>query len=537
MAAPNNTKKVLTTLDLFSGIAGITHALQGLVAPAMYCDIDPYAHKVLARLMKHGLIPKAPVWHDVCTLGKEQLAACPPIDMIISSWPCVGFSTMGKRQHFEEAGSALFYQTMRLVDITKPKAIFFENVPGVLHEMPEVRQQLVAKRKYQLRWCIVPAYSVGAPHSRERWFCLATKPGFDLQASGLRFRHAVDWSREPPRTAANVTQSESTLRSFALGNAVVPECVRRAFFYLASGGRQHDARAATLSFHPMPLIRPPASVPALMRFGFVDATNTLYPMEPIPIPAKPDLRLAFDASLVPRPANISLEQRHPYLEQVVHLGLWATPRANTTRSAQVLTERLVRDLPTQADLDAIPLGCTPAQSTDAIASIANRLPGAGLSEHELEMACTNVRDAAYRKCSMRPSTEQLKTAIAWAKQTHGIALRRPKQEFVKKLLTATPYLGQTWYLCGSTDFMAARGDMVVLVKLRLHRLQYCLAPHEEAHLQALMHLMDAPTAGLLEIHPIEGMTLQRLSRQVEEWAVIQQGLTEFLEELVFLHAA
>lgn len=31
---------MLVTLDLFTGIAGITQALQGLVAPAYYCDIN-----------------------------------------------------------------------------------------------------------------------------------------------------------------------------------------------------------------------------------------------------------------------------------------------------------------------------------------------------------------------------------------------------------------------------------------------------------------------------------------------------------------
>jgi DNA (cytosine-5)-methyltransferase 1 len=344
-------KPLLRTLDLFTGIAGITHALQGIVTPVMYCDIDKYAHKVLAKLMAAGLIPKAPVWHDVCTLGKTQLTqAGGNIDLILSSWPCVGFSAMGKRQHFEEPGSGLFYETMRLLDLTKAKAVFFENVPQVMQELDEVRQQLVVKRKYQLRWCIMPAYGVGAPHCRERWFCLATKPGFSLEGLGpLRFKHKVDWTKEPPRTSNAVQQGEVDLRSFALGNAVVPECVRKAFVYLATGARQANALTPTLSFSQVPLIRPPQQgqgTTGVMRFGYVDpATNIAYPMEPPVLPPKPDLKLVFDPKLVPLPVNVSFEQRHPALERPVTAGLWNTPRAGVTRASRVLTERGCRDLP------------------------------------------------------------------------------------------------------------------------------------------------------------------------------------------------
>lgn len=349
MAPPALSK--LTTLDLFSGIAGITHALQGIVEPALYCDIDTFSHKVLAKLMQRGLIPKAPVWHDVRTLGKAQLGD-KAIDMIVSSWPCVGFSNMGKRQHFEEPGSGLFFQTMRLVDLTKPKAVFFENVPQVMHELDEVRQQLAVKRKYQLRWCIMPAHAVGAPHCRDRWFCLATKPGFKLEVANLKFK-AFDWTREPARTTTQLTHAEVDLRCFALGNAVVPACVRKAFFYLVSGGRQTNPAAQSLTYSPLPLVRPLAAAGSgLVRFGFVDAgpaaAASLYAMEPPDIRPKPDLGLVFDPALFAQPtADVSFEQRHPVLQRPVRAAMWNTPRASVTRAARVLTERGLRDLPTQ----------------------------------------------------------------------------------------------------------------------------------------------------------------------------------------------
>lgn len=140
----------LAALDLFSGICGIGAALHGMVQTIMYCDCDEYVRKVMDRLMQQGKVTPAPVWPDVRTLGRAQLKG-KQVDIIFSSWPCVGFSNMGNRKHFEEAGSSLFYETLRLIDITRPKAVFFENVPQVLSEMPEIRQQLVVKRKFQLR--------------------------------------------------------------------------------------------------------------------------------------------------------------------------------------------------------------------------------------------------------------------------------------------------------------------------------------------------------------------------------------------------
>jgi hypothetical protein len=252
---------------------------------------------------------------------------------------------MGNRQHFDEPGSSLFYETMRLIDIAKPKAVFFENVPQVMSEMPEIREQLVVKRKYELRWCIVSAAGVGAPHTRDRWFCLATRPGFALSVKNLRHTR-FDWTKEPPRITSQVPQASVCLRCFALGNAVVPECVRKAFFYLVSCGHKHDPAATSLEYSPQPLTVA-RSTSGIVRFGYVDKTNTLHHMPAPPaMPQKP-LRLTLDPALFPQPSQISWGQRHPCLTAPVTLSSWSTPRAGNTIASRVLTERSQRDLPVQ----------------------------------------------------------------------------------------------------------------------------------------------------------------------------------------------
>jgi DNA (cytosine-5)-methyltransferase 1 len=88
-------------------------------------------------------------------------------------------SAIGYALDFGNPHSALFYEVMRLIDETKAPAIFFENVPQVLTlVMDDVVHELNTLRGYDLRWIVVPASAVGAPHLRERWFALATLPGF-----------------------------------------------------------------------------------------------------------------------------------------------------------------------------------------------------------------------------------------------------------------------------------------------------------------------------------------------------------------------
>lgn len=55
-------------LDLFSGIGGITEALEGYVQPIAYCENDPRAQMRLLARMASGALPHAPIWDDVQSL-------------------------------------------------------------------------------------------------------------------------------------------------------------------------------------------------------------------------------------------------------------------------------------------------------------------------------------------------------------------------------------------------------------------------------------------------------------------------------------
>lgn len=231
---------MLTALDVFSGIGGFARALQGIASVKVFCDINPKARECLRTNMERGLLENASIHDDIRTLKGSK-----DIDLIAAGILCLGFSPLGLQHGFDHVETKLFYELMRLVDECDPSLIFMENVPNIiLHGMHTIVDELHCKRGYDLSWLVLPAYAVGAFHTRLRWFCVARKPYLkELEWNGLSFkRHVFDVQDPPPRM---LTQDDSlyvqrSKRCFLLGNSIVPSVARLAFFLLISGFSQGD---------------------------------------------------------------------------------------------------------------------------------------------------------------------------------------------------------------------------------------------------------------------------------------------------------
>ena len=156
-------------LDLFTGIGGITLALQDYVIPLAYCEIDSYAQSTLLQNMQEGNLPKAPIWDDIRTLQAKEL---PKIDIIYGGSPCQDISIAGNQKGLEGERSGLVFEIFRLLDETKAPFVFLENVPNIRTKGAERVCKELAERGYDCRWCNITACDVGARHKRERWFLL-----------------------------------------------------------------------------------------------------------------------------------------------------------------------------------------------------------------------------------------------------------------------------------------------------------------------------------------------------------------------------
>lgn len=361
---------MLTSLDLFSGVGGITLALKDIAEPVGYCEIKPESRSVLLNRMADGKLPAAPIHIDVTKLQKKDLEGR-KVDMIAGGWPCQDLSSMGLRKGLRMGTrSGLIREVYRLTDLLKPKALFLENVPDILNNgIQTIIDAFVAKRGYEMRWVVVPASAVGAHHNRKRFFCLLYRPTWrpmfhEVNKSYKPFRFAA----EPPRmilpTDANACRR--TARVEMMGNSVVPDAVRAAFITLMSGFKEtptrkllKDTKSLILQrVDPGIMERVPRRTPKYPRWGMASGIGGKVSVfrvkkEFVPDMRTPDLDLVLDPTVYGPPMG-SRRKKHPGMRgfvsprvrDPVSLKSWATPRL-IAGASNVLTERTVRDLPSQ----------------------------------------------------------------------------------------------------------------------------------------------------------------------------------------------
>jgi DNA (cytosine-5)-methyltransferase 1 len=174
----------LRGLDLFSGIGGISLALQPWVETVAYCEIEPYCQAVLLERMQSNDLDLAPIWDDVTTLNRQILDT--PIDIIFGGFPCQDVSVAGKQLGIKsDTRSGLFFHIMRLVREFNPQYIFLENVAAICSNGLGTVLGEIAEAGYDAKWCCVSAAEVGAPHKRDRWWLLAypNKAGLQKERS------------------------------------------------------------------------------------------------------------------------------------------------------------------------------------------------------------------------------------------------------------------------------------------------------------------------------------------------------------------
>jgi DNA (cytosine-5)-methyltransferase 1 len=350
----------MNTLDLFSGIGGITYALRGgIVDTIKYCEIDPFARVVLENNMRKGKIPKADIAGDVRFLTSKNIDH--PVDMIVAGFPCVGMSSVGLRKGFEDKQSGLFSEILRLTDELSPDFLFLENVPGIIKNgMKHVVTELHYNRRYELVWTTVGAYQVGAPHIRNRWFMLAKKPKAKKMLTVESYK-PYDWSEEPVERMSIDCKKEHILRCSSMGNSVCPDAVRLAFIILSSGFTETTIHCKRFNIKSLKANEDmqPISNPCkdkndeFPKHGCVLAESSkknwgkMYKFS-CPIDSiKPNLNLTIIPPQITKKQKANPMITTTILRKPVKLAHWSTPRYSMTQYANVLTERTIIDLPSQ----------------------------------------------------------------------------------------------------------------------------------------------------------------------------------------------
>lgn len=232
-------------LDLFSGIGGISLGLSTWFTTVGFCESDPFCQAVL---QKH--YPDVPLYPDITTLQKEDVPE--PIHCLSAGFPCQDISGAGLEAGLDGKRSGLVREVFRLSAELQPEFVFLENVAAITHNGLLQIQAELAQLGYDARWGVVSATSVGATHSRLRWFCLASHAGIPgLQGPGHRDglqvaevplvadgdSHLVGtlgtesyWDTvEPPVCRVPDGDPNWAYRIRSLGNAAIPQQVEKAF--------------------------------------------------------------------------------------------------------------------------------------------------------------------------------------------------------------------------------------------------------------------------------------------------------------------
>jgi len=164
----------MNELSLFSGYGGFSLGLRlaGMETRTVgYVEIDKYCQRIIQARIKDGFLDDGPIFPDISTFNGNQCRGV--VDIITAGFPCQPHSVAGQRRG-EADDRNLWPDTLRVIREVGPRFVLLENVPGILANgyAGTVVGQL-SEAGYDCLWGCVPAAAVGAPHRRERWWCLA----------------------------------------------------------------------------------------------------------------------------------------------------------------------------------------------------------------------------------------------------------------------------------------------------------------------------------------------------------------------------
>ena len=178
----NIAQTYFSYVDLFAGIGGFRIALDGLGGKCIgFSEVDK--HAVATYLENYG------DREDRCLGDITKIETLPHIDLLVGGVPCQSWSVAGKMLGFDDPRGALWHDTIRLVNSSKPRVFIFENVKGLYDQRNRHNLELILGK---LRECgyfvdasLLNSYDFGVPQIRSRVFIVGFRK--DFENSFLRF--------------------------------------------------------------------------------------------------------------------------------------------------------------------------------------------------------------------------------------------------------------------------------------------------------------------------------------------------------------
>ena len=165
-------------------------------------EIDPYCRSLLFQRQRDGLLERFPIWDDVRTFDAGPWEA----DVVSAGWPCQDISAAGKGAGIDGERSGLWSEVARVLCDVRPRYAFLENSPVITSRGLDRVLGDLAALGFDAAWGVYGARHVGAPHRRDRWWCVArSRNAATADADGdlLRDNEQRDQKREAVSDARN----------------------------------------------------------------------------------------------------------------------------------------------------------------------------------------------------------------------------------------------------------------------------------------------------------------------------------------------
>ncbi len=192
------------TVDLCAGIGGIRRGFEmtNRYVNVLSAEIDKYACQTYEHLF--GTNP----YNDLTDDEFKRKVAETEFDVLLAGFPCQSFSRVGLQKGFRDKGKGqIFFHIAEIIDMTRPKAIFLENVDRLMtHDKGKTFRKVMDVLMNELDYHVVGAKPVsegkyefkrgsfvrnsryfGIPQNRPRTYIVC----FDKQRYGGRISRCV----------------------------------------------------------------------------------------------------------------------------------------------------------------------------------------------------------------------------------------------------------------------------------------------------------------------------------------------------------
>lgn len=183
----------IRVVDLFCGCGGLTlgiseacRAMGYQFVPVLGADMDMDALNLYIKNFSPHCSISTPIENYIDSdLGaglsiheNEFCNMVGNIDILIGGPPCQGNSDLNNHTRRNDPRNLLYLRMIRCVEITKPRFVIVENVPGVQHDshsVVEVAKTELQKLGYYVDSGTIDMSRIGVPQKRKRFLLIASR--------------------------------------------------------------------------------------------------------------------------------------------------------------------------------------------------------------------------------------------------------------------------------------------------------------------------------------------------------------------------